>query len=64
MSNSTFDSTAENIKESVSGIASDMSEKLGDVLGEAQRIIKENPAAALIGALVIGFAAGRLLRRG
>jgi ElaB/YqjD/DUF883 family membrane-anchored ribosome-binding protein len=64
MSNSTFDTTAENIKDSVSEIASDMSERLGDVLGEAQRIIKENPAAALIGAVVIGFAAGRLLRRG
>lgn len=68
MFNSAFDSTAETIKDSVNGFASDitsdMSEKLGDVFGEAQRLIKEYPAAALIGAVVVGFAAGRLLRRG
>ena len=68
MFNSAFDSTAETIKESVSvfasDITSDMSEKLDDAFSEAQRLIKEYPAAALIGAVVIGFAAGRLLRRG
>ena len=61
---STVESTADTIKNSVSGFADDMGEKLGDALGEAQRLIKEYPAAALIGAVVVGFAAGRLLRRG
>jgi hypothetical protein len=61
---STFEDTAETIKSSVSGFAEDMSEKLGDAVGEAQRLLKEYPAATLIGAVVIGFAAGRLLRRG
>lgn len=61
---STFESAADTIKDSVSGVAHDMSEKLGDALSEAQRLLKEYPAAALIGAVVIGFAAGRLLRRG
>ncbi len=68
MSNAAFDSTVETIKDSVNGfasdIASDMSDTLGDALSEAQRLIKQYPAAALIGAVVVGFAAGRLLRRG
>lgn len=40
------------------------SNKLRDMLGDVQGAIKAYPTAALIGAVVVGFAAGRLLRRG
>ena len=58
-----FESAAETIKETVGDFASDVSDKVDDLLGDAQRLLKAYPAAALIGAVVIGFAAGRLLRR-
>ena len=37
--------------------------KLRDMLGDVQGALKAYPTAALIGAVVIGFAAGSLLRR-
>jgi ABC-type transporter Mla subunit MlaD len=38
--------------------------KLSDMLGDVGGALKAYPTAALIGAVVIGFAAGRILRRG
>jgi ElaB/YqjD/DUF883 family membrane-anchored ribosome-binding protein len=69
MSNTPYDTpfadetTTDGIKESFNDIANEMKDRLGDAVGEAQKLIKENPAVALLGAVVIGFAAGRLLRR-
>lgn len=63
MDNSTFETAAEAIKETVDDLASDVSSKVSDMFDDAQTLIKTYPAAALIGAVVIGFAAGRLLRR-
>jgi hypothetical protein len=37
--------------------------QLGDMWGDIAGVIKAHPTAALIGAVVVGFAAGRLLRR-
>jgi len=37
--------------------------KLNDMWGDVQGMIKRYPGVALIGAVVIGFAAGRLIRR-
>lgn len=63
MDTSTFETAAEAIKETVDDLASDVSSKVSDMFDDAQELLKTYPAAALIGAVVIGFAAGRLLRR-
>jgi hypothetical protein len=34
-----------------------------DVWDDVQRVVKANPAAALLGAVAVGFVVGRLLRR-
>lgn len=38
--------------------------KVRSMLGDAHGLIKSYPTAAVIGAVVVGFAAGRMLRRG
>ena len=37
--------------------------QLGDMWDDVAGVIKAHPTAALIGAVVVGFAAGRMLRR-
>lgn len=37
--------------------------KVGDMLGDIGGLVKAYPTVALIGAVVLGFAAGRMLRR-
>lgn len=63
MDTTPFESAAEALKDAANDVASDVNRRVGDMLSDAQRLIREYPAPALIGALVIGFAAGRLLRR-
>jgi len=63
MHTTSFEEATEAVQDAASDVASDVSRRMSDVLGDAQRLLKEYPAAALIGAIVIGFAAGRLLRR-
>ena len=60
----TLENTASYLRDnSVGDMASDVNSRIGDMLGEVQKVIKAYPAAALIGAVVVGFAAGRMLRR-
>ncbi len=63
MDTTSFEDAADAVQDAALDVASDVSRRLSDALGDAQRLLKEYPAVALIGAVVIGFAAGRLLRR-
>lgn len=38
--------------------------KVGDMVDDISGLVKAYPTVALIGAVVVGFAAGRMLRRG
>jgi ElaB/YqjD/DUF883 family membrane-anchored ribosome-binding protein len=77
---SDFASTVSDISSRVQNTASDLSQKasdafeattdyvgsntIGDIAADVRRFVKANPTQALLGALVVGFLAGRMLRRG
>jgi len=78
MDNTTFESASDTITDTLHGLgdtAARVSEKVSDTIDDAasylrndlwddaQRIVKANPAAALLGAVAVGFVVGRLLRR-
>ena len=66
---------ADKLPPNVSGFAHQAADKLGatadyvrgnkmeDMVSDLGKYVKANPAQALIGALVVGFLAGRMLRR-
>src|ERR1022692_658625 len=66
---------ADKLPPNVSGFAHQTADKLGatanyvrgnkleDMVSDLGKYVKANPAQALIGALVVGFLAGRMLRR-
>lgn len=61
----TFEAAADNIKHKIDDAAAYFRDKQArDVWSDVEEQVKAYPVAALIGAVVVGFAAGRLLRRG
>lgn len=61
----TFEATADTIKHKIDDAASYFRDKQArDIWSDVEEQMKAYPVAALIGAVVVGFAAGRLLRRG
>ena len=59
---------SDRVSERVSGTVEDATSYIrnlnfDDVWDDVQRVVKANPAAALLGAVAVGFVVGRLLRR-
>lgn len=60
----TLESAADNIKNKIDDAAAYFRDKEArDIWSDVEAQVKAYPVAALIGAVVVGFAAGRLLRR-
>jgi ElaB/YqjD/DUF883 family membrane-anchored ribosome-binding protein len=58
------DQATQKVTEKVKGTAAYLKDRpMKDVLTDARRYVVSNPGPALIGAIVVGFLAGRMIRR-